>query len=73
MTKTGIDEVAWKDAVEIGADEFTDPSDYEGVCIHFSNYKPSYCEVSGCGRTPSEGKSMSECEGYLEGCRMFRV
>jgi hypothetical protein len=73
MTKTGIDEVAWKDAVEIGADEFTDPSDYEGVCIHFRNCKPSYCAASGCGRTPSEGKAMSECQGYLEGCRMFRV
>ena len=69
----GVDKAAWDKAVLIGADEFTNPSDYEGVCIHFRNCKPLYCAASGCARTPSEGKAMSECQGCLEGCRMFRV
>jgi hypothetical protein len=71
--KTGIDENAWKHAVVIGADEFTDPSDYEGTCQYYSGAKPGFCRMNSCARTPSEGKAMSDCEGYLEGCRFFKV
>jgi hypothetical protein len=69
----GIDKEAWDEAVRIGADEFTDPSDYEGTCVHFRDCTPTYCAVSGGARTPTEGKMMDDCKGYLEGCRFFRV
>ena len=73
MTKTGVDESAWKEAVVIGADKFTDPSDYEGVCVHFRDCNPSYCAVLASARTYGEANLMSACGGFTEGCRLFRI